>query len=128
MTYMLERAEKKGDRSRARISTPAGQVTPAFKDGKVVVFTENRRVKDALVKRHGFTAADIGPASKLLEEAAPKKTAPPPIATPKPKKPKTKKLDLDGEGDPFAAVEQQELDNAASRRAASKAKKKTKKG
>lgn len=54
MGYTLERAERRGDRARRRISTPSEQVEPTFRDGKIRVVCSKSRARDLLVKFHGF--------------------------------------------------------------------------
>ena len=71
----LYRKERKGDRSRRRISTPRESVTPTFKDGMVYVECRNTTTTAILQRRHGF--------APVLLADTPAKT-PPIVPTPKP--------------------------------------------
>ena len=62
MAYTLERPERKGDRSRSRISTPSEVVAPTFVDGMIRVVCQKASARDVLVRRHGFAEVSSAPA------------------------------------------------------------------
>lgn len=62
MAYTLERPERKGDRSRTRISTPSEVVAPTFVDGVVRVVCHKSSARDVLIRRHGFAEVSSAPA------------------------------------------------------------------
>ena len=60
MTYTLERSERRGDRTRRKISTPSEAVEKIFENGTVRVVCEKSSTRRVLVRRHGFVEVSDG--------------------------------------------------------------------
>lgn len=82
--FKLTRKERRGDRTRSRITTPSEAVTPVYENGMITVAVSKQATATTLIKRHGFAMVRDEPA---VTRAKPAKPAPPPIATPKPATP-----------------------------------------
>lgn len=69
MPYTLERPERRGDRSRRKVSTPSEAVEKTYADGKVRVTCERSSTRDVLIRRHGFSEAVVEATPVAVEEA-----------------------------------------------------------